>query len=283
MKAVNLIPAELRKGDSGGGHSGGLVYAVLGALGVLVVMAAMFATFGKMADDRKAEAAQLQNEAVQVESRAAALAHYESAAAAARERVEKVRSLAATRFEWADTFREVSRILPEEAWVTSMVGTIGTNVSVDGGGNPLRGSENAPALELIGCTGRQDSVAKLMAQLRAMDGVTRVALSSSEKGEQASATAGSGGDTTSRPSSGDCRSGSDRPQFNLVVFFRNTGQQATGGTVPGTPGTAGATGAAPGTAGSAPSTTGTSGAASGSTAAPSTPPATPSTSTGAAQ
>ena len=43
MKAVNLIPAEERRGGaSGSGHSGGAVYVVLGALALVVVMAAAY-------------------------------------------------------------------------------------------------------------------------------------------------------------------------------------------------------------------------------------------------
>jgi hypothetical protein len=61
-----------------------------------------------------------------------------------------------------------------------------------------------------------------MAQLRAMDGVTRVALSSSEKGEGAT-----GGPKSNAPGSAidDCRGASQRPQFNMVVFFRPSGQE----------------------------------------------------------
>jgi Tfp pilus assembly protein PilN len=289
MKAVNLIPAELRRGDSGGGHSGGLVYVVLGALAVLVVLTAAWAGFGKVAGDRKAEAGQLQAEATAIEARAGKLAHYEAAAASARERVAKVRALATSRFEWSHTFREVSRMLPNEAWVTTMIGTVAQNVSVEGGGNPLRSLENAPALELSGCTRRQDSVAKLMAQLRGMDGVTRVALSSSEKRDDAGGTDPSA--AKAAPSAnGDCREGSDRPKFDLVVFFRATGQAAT---APGTPAATpapGAAGATPPANGSTPPANGLTPPANGSTppATGSTPPAsgtspTPSTSNGASQ
>ena len=276
MKAVNLIPAELRRGDSSGGHSGGVVYVVLAALAVLVALTGMWAALGKVAADRKVEATRLQAEASKVEARAAELAHFQSAAAASRARVEEVRTIAATRFEWAHVLREVSRTLPKQAWVTSVIGTVGPNVTVDGGGNPLRASEQAPAVELVGCTRTQDEVAKLMAQLRAMDGVTRVALSASEKSEQVGK-----GDAPSnaKPSDGDCRAGSDRPQFSIVVFFQPTGQQGTttGGTT-----AAGGTAAAPGTAQKA--ADGQAAPPAGSTAPGTAAPAsTPTTSTGAAQ
>jgi Tfp pilus assembly protein PilN len=238
MKAVNLIPAELRKGDSSGGHSGGGVYVVLAALGVLVVLTAAWAAMGKQINDRKNEVVALEAEAGPIEARAAALSHYEGAAAASRQRVQKVRELADGRFEWAHTLREISRTLPKEAWVTAMTGTTAPGISVEGAtNNPLRAGVSSPALEVAGCTREQDSVAKLMAQLRAMDGVNRVALSSSEK------TNGSGGGSGSGGNSLGCGvGGKDRPEFNLVVFFQGKGDPKTAGqagaAAAGTPGAA---------------------------------------------
>jgi Tfp pilus assembly protein PilN len=210
MKAVNLLPAELRAARSGGGQTGGMVYVVLGVLAVFVVMASTYAFMGKQIADRKAEVVQLEAEAVQVEGRAGALAKYEKAAAAARKRVQEVRTVADARIEWSHTLREVSRVLPEEAWLTSIRATATPTVGVEGGApNPLRSATPDPAVEVVGCTSKQDSVARLMSRLRGMDRVTRVALSSSAKAE--------GGAGATGASSSGCAN--DAPQFNLVVFF----------------------------------------------------------------
>jgi hypothetical protein len=42
VKAVNLIPADQRRGGGGPGRSGGAVYAVLGALAIVVVAAVVY-------------------------------------------------------------------------------------------------------------------------------------------------------------------------------------------------------------------------------------------------
>ena len=54
-------------------------------------------------------------------------------------------------------------------------------------GDPLRGSIQAPAISLAGCAPSQPAVARMLSRLRAVDGVTRVSLSKSEKGRRARA------------------------------------------------------------------------------------------------
>jgi hypothetical protein len=56
----------------------------------------------------------------------------------------------------------------------------------------------------------------MMSRMRLIDGVTRVALSASEKGDAAAG--GSGGGSTG--GGGDCRHGSPHfPQFSMIVYF----------------------------------------------------------------
>jgi hypothetical protein len=75
----------------------------------------------------------------------------------------------------------------------------------------LRGSIQAPAITLTGCASGQMGVARMMARLRAVDGVTRVSLSKSEK-----TSSQGGGSTTTTP----C--GPDGPSFSVVIFFERS-------------------------------------------------------------
>lgn len=245
MKAVNLLPPELRAARSSGGQTGGLVYVVLGVLAVLVVMVSAWAFLGKQIGDKKVEVAQLNAEATQVEARAAALAKYEKAAEASRKRIEEVRGLAGGRFEWAHALREVSRVLPEQAWLTSIRATTLPTASVEGGApNPLRSSDPSPAIEIVGCHEKQDSVARLMAQLRGMDRVSKVALSSSAKADDTGPLGGGSG--AGAASTAACKRNS--PQFNLVVFFEGQGAAApAAGATPGAPAAASTTPSTPST------------------------------------
>jgi hypothetical protein len=77
----------------------------------------------------------------------------------------------------------------------------------------MRQSIPGPALELVGCAVGQEGVAKFVAELKDIDGVTRVGLQSSELpiGES------SGGEST--PASGNCQVAPYVAEFRLVVAF----------------------------------------------------------------
>lgn len=212
MKAVNLIPEDLRGFSGAGTQSSAPVYGLLAVLAALVVLVAAWAIADRQVADRKAEIVKVESEARAAETRAAQLAPYTTYARLSKERVGTVREVAKSRFDWAGALREVSRLVPEGVYLTSMTGTTAPGVGIEGGsGNPLRASMAVPALEIVGCTPGQEDLARLLPRLRSMGGVERVSLASSEKGE---ATGGSGG-------GGDCRQGKDTiPQFNLVVFFK---------------------------------------------------------------
>jgi hypothetical protein len=89
------------------------------------------------------------------------------------------------------------------------------------GTDPLRGAIGSPAITLQGCTTGQTQVADLMSRLRAVRGVTRVALSKSEKPDAPAATTATSGVTTKA-----CR-GSLPPTFSVVVFFERSTVPAT--------------------------------------------------------
>jgi Tfp pilus assembly protein PilN len=222
MRAVNLIPSERRHGGGagGGGRSGGAVYLVLGTLAALVIMLALSAVEGKGVKDKEAQAAVVNINADAAEAQANSLASYANFAALKNARIDTVASLAKSRFDWSDTMRDVAGTIPSNVWITKLVGTVSPAVSIEGAGGgtaELRAKISAPAIEILGCTTTQQSVARMMSQMRALQGVQRVSLSSSEKAD----TAGGGGAAgDSAGGSDDCRNGSDSyPQFSLVIFF----------------------------------------------------------------
>jgi Tfp pilus assembly protein PilN len=221
MKAVNLIPAEERRGAGGvAGRSGGAVYVILGALALLVLMMGAYLMTGRQLDDKRAELARSKQQADAAEAKASQLSAYTTFAQLRAKRVETVRSLTASRFDWAFALHEVSRVVPDDAWLTSLVGTVAPGVAVEGGGTStgsLRSGVQAPAVEISGCTTSQSAVATMMARMRLIDGVQRVGLASSEKTDST----GGGGGAPGGGGGGDCRNGSDRfPKFDLIVFFK---------------------------------------------------------------
>jgi Tfp pilus assembly protein PilN len=229
MKAVNLIPAEEARAATRAGHSGGAVYGLLGALGLIVVLAGAWSWFGHAATAREAQVVQVQAQASAAEREAAGLKRYTTFAALRQARTETVRELAASRFDWPHALRDVARTVPANAWITSLRATVSPSVTVDGTADPLRQALPVPAIEVVGCARSQDDVARTVAAMRQIDGVQRVSLSSSSE--------------ASGPGGGSCSSASKAaqvPQFSMTAFFKApaTGSTAsataaaTGGTTP---------------------------------------------------
>jgi Tfp pilus assembly protein PilN len=221
MKAVNLLPPDQRGASSkvsaapAASQPGGAgAYAVLGALAVGVVAVAGLVLTGNNIKDRQAQLDALTAREQAVQAQVGDLKPYADFAQLATSRVATVMDLAGRRFDWENALRDLSHAIPSNVTLTTMTGS----VSSDGGGtggSALRGAINAPAIALSGCTSSQPGVAKLMARLRTIDGVTRVSLAKSAKAPAAPA-----GIADSAPAggSGGC-GGGENPTFEMVVFF----------------------------------------------------------------
>ena len=236
MRAVNLIPADLRRagGGGGGGATGNGVFIFLGALGVLVVLVASWALAGRSVAQGEADLAKVRSEADSAEVRAKQLKPYSQFKQLRVKRVETVDSLSRSRFNWPFALREISRVLPEEVWLSNLVGTVAPGIQLEdatgGATTQLRNQLASPAIEITGCSTDQEQVARYLARLRSVQGVTRVTLAQSEKVDiPASSTGGGGGGGDSQ--STDCRQGNRKiPKFELIIFFEAS--TATPGSAP---------------------------------------------------
>lgn len=221
MRAVNLIPAdERRSGAAGSGRSGGMVYALLGALFAGLVMVMALTLVNRSLSDRRVELADVKAQADAAQAKAASLAPYTQFAALRAKRVETVKSLAASRFDWSHAMHEVARVIPENVWLQSLKGSVSPET---GGGSGLRGAVSAPAIEISGCTTSHKSVSRMMSRMRLVDGVQRVSLDSSAK---------AGGAT----GGGGCGTSDQHPSFQMLVFFKAPAVPAAAAATPATPG-----------------------------------------------
>jgi Tfp pilus assembly protein PilN len=220
MKAVNLIPSDAPGGRSGGPRTSVATYALLGVLTVLLVGVTAFVLTGNDVAKRRDELATLQTQATAVQLQAERLHPYVEFSTLAQARVQTVRQLGAARFNWHRAFTDLATVLPDNVWLTSLLGTVAPGVTVEGGAtgstDSLRSSIPDPAIELTGCTTGHEGVVRLVSRLRLLHGVQRVSLADSVK---ADSTPGSSGGSTGG-SDGDCRHGhANFPKFDLVVFF----------------------------------------------------------------
>jgi Tfp pilus assembly protein PilN len=223
MKAVNLLPADLRKaavkatGRARPERAEGIgAYVLLGALALCVTAFAAYVLTNNTVKQRTADLEQVTAEADATARQAAALKPYADYEALANARVETVRGLAAARFDWEQALRDLSRAMPSEVKLQTLNGDMGLpGAEGTGGGDPLRGSIKAPAITVTGCAPTQPAVAAMMARLRAVDGVTRVSLSKSEKAVTAGPTPANGEEAA------PCGRKSP-PSFSAVVFFEGS-------------------------------------------------------------
>lgn len=260
MRAVNLIPEEGRGGSRRGSlslGSGGASYALLGGLAVMVGAVGVHSMTKKQIDDRQVKLERVQAETTAAQARAGAAAPFQAFSQLANDRAATVKSLTTTRFDWAVAMREISRVLPSDVYLESLKGASGGSAEAP---SPTTSVAPTPSFELVGCTGGQANVARLMGRLRAVDGVRGVNLASSEKSD------GQQGQAQGEGGCGKGRAGDAK--FTMSIRFDGKSEPISPVAAAAVPGAAPAVpGAVPPTPPAAPA-----GPATAGTPAPSSPP-----------
>jgi Tfp pilus assembly protein PilN len=245
---------------------------LVGLLAVALVFVTIYVLSSNTINDRQAKIATLRIEVASAQAQAARLSNYASFVKLAESRAATVRQIASSRFDWHAALSDLSKVVPGNTSLQSLLGTVMPGATVSGAGGSVAGSAAStgslrsalpgPAFEMKGCTATQDDVARLMSRLRLINGVTRVTLADSLK--QDSAQGGSTvASTPAASGSGAVGCGANAPSFDLVVFFQPLPGAGTG--LAGATGPAGSTAPAAASASSSASTTSTTPAASAAT------------------
>jgi Tfp pilus assembly protein PilN len=226
VRPVNLIPPEQRRGADAPTRTGALSYVIVGVLAVVLIGVTATVIFGNKVSDKNDEIAVLEAKAAETSARAESLSTYTTFQGIHDARVETVSQLATSRFDWQRVLRELAKVLPQHVWLTSLTGTVSPDVQLQNKGEDggLRDSIAGPALVVVGCGRTQDDVARLVAAMRDIDGVTRVTAADSAKPANDS---GAAGDDS-------CQTKSSIPQFHLVAAFDGVTVAPAGGGAAGT-------------------------------------------------
>jgi Tfp pilus assembly protein PilN len=229
MKAVNLIPRDARRGGPSGSRPQlGPAHAVVGLLAVALALVTVYVLSANTVAQRKATLTTLRTEVAQTDAQAASLTSYTRFEKLAQTRADTVRQIAATRFDWHAALSDLSKVVPANTSLQTLVATVApgsggsSGAGAGAGSSSLRGDITSPAFELTGCTQDQDDVARLMSRLRLINGVTRVTLGASQKP----------GGTTAGPSGAGSGCGQNSPTFDVLVFFAAPPGAATTGSTP---------------------------------------------------
>ena len=163
MRAVNLLPpdtrgaskasAELGAGPEATGGAGAFV--VLGVLAACVAGVAGHVLTNNTIKQRQADLAEVTSAPAGARSQAAQLKPYADFDAMAKARVQTVKDLAGSRFDWEQALRDLSRAIPADVTLKSLTGDISTGAG--GGGSPLRSAIAAPAITITGLRARADA------------------------------------------------------------------------------------------------------------------------------
>jgi Tfp pilus assembly protein PilN len=225
MKAINLLPPDLRGTPKGSAPKAAAApeepngigaFVVLGALALCVAAFAAYVLTTNTVKDRQAQLDATTAQSQATLRRAAELKPYADFQQMAETRIQTVKDLAASRFDWEMALRDISRTIPADVTLTSINGSISSEAA---GGSSVRSAIAAPAVELKGCTTSQKQVAVLLSRLRNVDGVTRVTLTKSQKPEQDA----SSGAIAADAATADAPCGPGRPpEFEVVMFFERS-------------------------------------------------------------
>ncbi len=203
MRPVNLIPPEDRRGDKAPLRSGPLSYIVVGALAVVLLgVYLMVSTFNGIAE-KKGQVAQLEADLEASTSEAERLSPFAEFATLRVQREATIASLAQSRFDWERVMRELALIIPEDVTLTTLNGSAYANAAGSAAAEPIA----APNMAISGCAASHEAVARFVAALEDIDGVTRVGLSRTEAAAISSAS-----------QTGDSACG-DANTFDLTIAF----------------------------------------------------------------
>jgi Tfp pilus assembly protein PilN len=223
VRAVNLLPPDFAGAPKASGDQGARPevtggagpFVVLGVLAACVAGAAGYVLTNNTIEQRHSDLNAVTAQKQVIDSQTAQLRPFADFGAIANQRVATVRDLATSRFDWEQVLRDMSRAIPADVSLKDVSGDL--SQSTGGGSGSVRGAVAAPAITLHGCAPGQTQVARLMARLHNIDGVTRVSLT---KSDNAAVDANGGQTALQARNAAPCGSGK-RPQFEVVAFFED--------------------------------------------------------------
>ena len=180
MRAFNLLPREIgRESRAARPRSAQLVLAVVSVV-LLAGLGFTYMTLSAGVDDKRATRDGLKAELAALEAKQVAEGEVVDPALVTEKnaRTFALATALSTRVAWDRLLREVSLVIPEDAWLTGMVATP-VEVSTDPTAAALPGMST---VTISGYTYAQDGVARALARLAVVPELTQVSLVSSQTG-----------------------------------------------------------------------------------------------------
>jgi Tfp pilus assembly protein PilN len=206
MRAVNLIPNEQRERRGGyANRSQGVVYVLLGMVAGVALLALLYGVARHQISSKQSEIVHYEAEAAHIQAEASTLAPYKSFSAMREGREKAVRELVDSRFDWAHVLAELGRVLPPGTSIGALEGCV-SGASASGGvevgcsasarsassssssskpgASPVASATppgSIPHFTISGCAKDQSTVARMLTDLRLVDGATEAELQGASK------------------------------------------------------------------------------------------------------
>jgi Tfp pilus assembly protein PilN len=229
VRPVNLIPPEERRGEKAPMRTGPLAYVVVAVLAVALLALVVTVLTNNQISDRQTEKASLQSQVDQAQTDAKRLQSFANFASMQQARELTVTSLAQSRFDWQRVLRELAIVIPPDVWLTNLSAKVSAQAQTAGSGSSSSSSSSSasvdasniagPSLDIQGCASGHEAVARFLASLHDVDGVTRVSVLSSE---QPDASSGGAGDVSAAPTAtggASCAARNFISTFEVVAAF----------------------------------------------------------------
>ncbi len=247
MRPVNLIPPEQRRGGKAPMRTGPLAYVIVAMLAVALVAVTLVVTTDNQVSDQKAEKANLEAQLAEAQAAAARVQSFATFASVQEAREQTVSTLAQSRFDWERVLRELAIVIPDDVWVTNLNAAVSPDAVVGSSSSSSSSTSSAstesiagPSLEIQGCAGGHEAVARFLAAVHDIDGVTRASVTSSERPDQTAQSAGSAASAGGAQSQ-ECSSRNFVSKFDLTMAFDAVQLGASAGSSATAPATAPAT------------------------------------------
>lgn len=229
MRPVNLIPPEERRGERAPMRTGPLAYVVVAVLAIGLVAVTLTVVASNQVSDRKAEKASLESQVAEAQAEAQQVRSFADFASVQQTRETTVSTLAQSRFDWERVLRELAIVIPDDVWITNLNATVsadaaaaqgsGSGASTSSSASAVSDTISGPSLEIQGCAGGHEAVARFLAVVHDIDGVTRATVMSSERPDQTSAGAAATSGSASSGDSQECSSRKFVSRFDMAVAF----------------------------------------------------------------
>lgn len=177
MRAVNLLPPELRARTAGEGDPR-IAFGIVGGLALLLVMVVVAVMYSNKATTLNDQAAAVQAKADRARAKTVVpVQSYNDFAGVAQSRTLLVGGLAASRFPWGNALYNLSRSLPEDVTLTDINAVTADKAAAatnQATGATAVSAGALPSMTLTGCTSGWIGYSRLMVWLKEMPGVADV-------------------------------------------------------------------------------------------------------------